>query len=432
MRVRRFSTVLAMTAATAVMSAACGGGDGGGGSASGEDAELTVWIMEGTNPDAGDFFADVSTAFTERTGAALDVQFVPWASAHDKFVTSIAGGTTPDVAEVGTTWAGEFAEAGALVSLDDFVAESDIADDLNEGLVQAGTIEGSLYGMPWYAGVRSVVYRTDLFEAAGVRAPTTWDEWVEVGTALKATHPDVIPMPVAGDNEYGLYPFIWGNGGEIATEDDGTWTSQIDSPESREGIAFYTGLATEHGLSTPAATTWKETDLRDAFVRGDAAMILSGSWTPKAILEAAPQLEGKIGAFPIPGPDGGLSPSFTGGSLLSVFETTDDKDLAWDFVDMISTGEFATQWAEATSFFPGIDSLLAEAQASDDPLVQPFARQMVEAGASVPVTPAYGQVQARKTVQAMLQSILSGAKTVEQATSDAAAEMDETLAAGSS
>lgn len=429
MGVRRFSVVLATAA---VMSAACGGGSGGGGSASGKDAELTVWIMEGTNPDAGDYFESVSTAFTERTGAALDVQFVPWASAHDKFVTSIAGGTTPDVAEVGTTWAGEFAEAGALVPLDDFVEESDIADDLNEGLVQAGTIEGSLYGMPWYAGVRSVVYRTDLFAAAGVEPPTTWDEWLEVGKALKAAHPDVIPMPVAGDNEYGLYPFIWGNGAEIATEDDGTWTSQIDSPESREGIAFYTGLATEHGLSTPAATTWKETDLRDAFVRGDAAMILSGSWTPKAILEAAPDLKGKIGAFPIPGPDGGLSPSFTGGSLLSVFETTEDQDLAWEFVDMVSTGEFASQWAEATSFFPGIDSLLAEAQASDDPLVQPFARQMVEAGKSVPVTPAYGQVQARKTVQAMLQSILSGAKSVEQATADAAAEMDETLAAGSS
>jgi len=416
------------------MTAACGGGDDAGGSASGDGdgKELTVWVMEGTNPDASGYFETVSTAFTEQTGAKLDVQFVPWASAHDKFVTSIAGGTTPDVAEVGTTWAGEFAEAGALVPLDDFVEESDIADDLNEGLVQAGTVEGSLYGMPWYAGVRSVVYRTDLFEAAGVQPPTTWDEWVQVGKALKAANPDVIPMPVAGDNEYGLYPFIWGNGGEIATEKGGTWTSQIDSPEAREGIAFYTGLATEHGLSTPAATTWKETELRDAFVRGDAAMILSGSWTPKAILEAAPQLEGKIGAFAIPGPDGGLSPSFTGGSLLSVFQTTDDQELAWEFVDMVSTGEFATQWAEATSFFPGIDSLLAEAQASDDPLVQPFAQQMVEAGKSVPVTPAYGQVQARKTVQAMLQSILSGAKDVEQATADAAAEMDETLASGSS
>jgi hypothetical protein len=32
----------------------------------------------------------------------------------------------------------------------------------------------------------------------------------------------------------------------------------------------------------------------------------------------------------------------------------------------------------------------------------------------------------------MLQSILSGAKDVEQATADAAAEMDETLASGSS
>ena len=37
-------------------------------------------------------------------------------------------------------------------------------------------------------------------------------------------------------------------------------------------------------------------------------MMIAGSWTPAALVEANPDLEGKIGAFPIPGPDGGLSP----------------------------------------------------------------------------------------------------------------------------
>ncbi|WP_219418138.1 sugar ABC transporter substrate-binding protein [Pseudonocardia nigra] len=422
---------VAATAAAALVAAGCGGGSGGEASGGGGgDQTLTVWIMEGTNPDAEPFFTELSSAFQERTGATLDVQFVQWAAAHDKFVTSIAGGTTPDVAEVGTTWVGEFGDAGALVDLAPQVQEAGLSDGLVDGLVEAGTLGESLYGMPWYAGVRSIVYRTDVFAELGLQPPTTWDELVAVGQRIKEARPDLLPLPIAGDNEFAVYPFLWGAGGEIATENGGTWTSGVDSPEAREGIQFYSDLAVKHGFSTPAAATWRETDLRDSFTKGQSAMIFSGSWTPKAILEAAPELEGKIGAFPIPGPDGGLAPSVLGGSLLSVFESSDNKDLAWQLVEMMGTGEFASKWATASSYFPGTTELLNEAAQSSDPLVAPFARQMVDSGRSVPVTPMFGQIQGNKTIAAMMRSILTGEATVEQATATAAAEMNEIFAGG--
>jgi N,N'-diacetylchitobiose transport system substrate-binding protein len=446
MQHRRTSALTAVIAAVALTATACGGGGGsaedpsagdtGAGdpgaaeeatAASGEGETLSVWIMEGTNPDAEPFFVDVAEDFEAETGAELDVQFVPWASAHDQFVTSIAGSTGPDVAEVGTTWTPEFAEAGALVDLSERVESTGMSGDLVDGLVEAGTVDGTLYGMPWYAGVRSVIYRTDVFEEHGLEPPTTWEEWVEVGTTIRDAEPEMIAMPVPGASEYGVYPFIWGAGGNIAVQEGDTWTSTIDSPEAQEGIAFYTGLATEHNLSTPAATTWNEADTLEAFVAGDVAMMISGSWTPATILEQNPDLEGNIGAFPIPGPDGGLSPSFVGGSHLAVFESSDIKDLAWEFIELMSSEEYAQMWAEQSSFFPGLNSLLAEAQAQDDPLVSPFATQMEQAGASVPVTPAYGAVQGQQTVTAMLQSILSGDASVEEATAAAAAEMDDTL-----
>ncbi|MDP9445011.1 MAG: sugar ABC transporter substrate-binding protein [Actinomycetota bacterium] len=440
MSVSRTSTVSAFLAALALSVASCAGGDGGGTNrgtdpqtdaenspASWEGETLDVWIMEGTNPDAEPFFDAVAKEFNAKTGATLDVQYIPWTAAHDKFVTSIAGDTGPDVAEVGTTWTPEFADAGALADLSERVEGSEVSGDLVEGLVTAGTADGALYGMPWYAGVRSIVYRADVFEDLGLEPPTTWDEWVEVGTAIKEAKPNMVAMPVIGESSYGVYPFIWGAGGEIATESDGTWTSQLDSPEARRGIEFYTGLATEHGLSTPAAVTWDELELRDAFIKGDVAMMMSGSWTPKAIVAENPELEGKLGAFTIPGPDGGHSPSFVGGSHLAVFESSDKQDLGWEFIELMSTQEYATKWAEQTTFFPGLESLLADLQQESDPLVAPFATQMVEAGRSVPVTPEWGQVEAKVTVPAMLQSILSGKKSVDDATADAAAEMNEVL-----
>ncbi len=412
--------------------AACGGSDDDAAPASTGDGDysgqtLTVWIMEGTNPDADPFFDEVAQAFEDKTGATLDVQFQPWASAHDKFTTAIAGGTTPDVAEVGTTWTPEFAEAGALVDLTSMVEDAGLDDDLVAGLEEAGTVDGSLYGMPWYAGVRSFVYRTDLFEQAGLTVPTTWDELKETALALKAAYPDVTAWPIAGDSQYGVMPFVWGAGGEIATQDGDTWVSGIDSDEAREGISFYTGMATQEGVSTAAATTWKETDLLKAFEQGSAAMMITGSWTPKTILTDAPDLEGKIGVFPIPGQTEGLSGSFLGGSHLGIFSESDQQDLAWEFVQLMTTGEFAQRWAEEANYFPGQASLLEDATASDDPLVAGFAQQMVEAGETLPVTPLYGEIQGKKTVETMLQSILSGKATVDEATTTAADDMNETF-----
>jgi N,N'-diacetylchitobiose transport system substrate-binding protein len=425
-------------AALGLVTAACGSSGGGedegienpGGKVSGEGKTITAWIMEGTNANPDSYVDALTKAFKKETGADLEIQFVPWAQAHDKFVTSIAGGTTPDVAEVGTTWTPEFAAAGGLVDLTSAVEKAGLTGDLVPGLVEAGTVDGALYGMPWYAGVRSIVYRTDVFEKAGVEPPTSWDELVDVGKQLEQANPDMIAFPVPGDSEYGVYPFIWGAGGEIAVQDGDTWTSTIDSPEAQEGISFYTDLALEHGFSTPAATTWDEADLSDAFTRGDVAMMIAGSWTPPALIEANPDLEGKIGAFPIPGPDGGLSPSFLGGSHLSVFQASENKDLAFKLVELMSTGEFAKMWGEQTGFFPGTTTLLDQVRQADDPLVAPFATQMVEAGTSVPVTPLYGQVQGKKTVPAMLQSILSEDASVAEATKKAAAEMDEIFSRG--
>ncbi|HET8640836.1 MAG TPA: sugar ABC transporter substrate-binding protein [Pseudonocardiaceae bacterium] len=429
---RRLSTrlaTIALASATAFTLAGCGedstsGESSSNNSQSGAGKTLTVWIMEGTNPDATPFFDKVKSDFKAQTGAEVDIQFVPWANAHDKFVNAVGGGETPDVAEVGTTWTPEFADAGILADLSDRVKDK---DPLVDSLVTAGELDGKLYGMPWYAGVRSIVYRADVFNELNIEPPTSWDELVAAGQKIKAGKPDMIPFPVAGDSTFGLLPFIWGAGGEVAEQDGDAWKSTLDSAQAREGIQFYTDLALKHGLSTPAATTWKETNLRDEFVKGTVAMMISGSWTPKSILQKAPQLEGKIGAFGIPGPDGGLSRSFVGGSHLAVFDNSDEKDLSWKFVELMTSEANAADWASQSSFFPGIESLLEKATAADDPLVSPFAAQMKDAGESVPVTPAWGKVEAKKTIGAMLQAILSGSKTVEQATADAAAEMTDTL-----
>ncbi len=434
MKVARYG---AMLASVTLLAAACSGGGSassgdksGSGALDGKGKTLTVWIMEGTNKDATPFFEEVKTKFKAETGADLTVQMVPWAGAHDKFTTAIAGGTTPDVAEVGTTWTGEFGQAGALKDLTGDVKGAGGLDNLIPGLVESAKVDGKLYGMPWYAGVRSVLYRTDLFEKAGVKVPTTWAEFEEVAKKLKASDPAVTAFPAPGDASYVFDPFIWGAGGDLATKEGSAWKCTLDSPKSKAGLQYYADLALKDGVSNPAATTWKETDLRDSFIKGQSAMIITGSWTPTAILAKAPELKGKIAAFPIPGQTGGMSPSFIGGSHLSVFEGSKNPELAWAFVKLMTYGELAAKWGTQTGFFPGTKDLMNKVVAANDPLVTPFAKQFTEAGKSVPVTPAWGKVEGAKVMTAMMQSILSGKASIDQATSTACTEMNKLLASG--
>ena len=427
---RRISVVMAGAMVMAL--AACGGSSSTStGDAAGEykGKTLKVWVMEGTNPDATGYFKTVSADFTKKTGAKLDVQFQPWAGAHDKFATSIAGGTVPDVAEVGTTWTTEFASTGALTDLTDRVAKAELNDDLVKGLTESGTLDGKLYGMPWYAGVRSIVYNKALFKAAGITTmPTDWKGLLAAVGALKASNPKVIPFPIAGDSQYGAMPFIWGAGGDIATLNGKTWTSTINSPKAVEGLKFYTGLALDHGSSTAAASTWNEAALLKAFAQGNVGMMISGNWTMGKIAKESPAMATNIGAFPIPSRETGVAGSFLGGSHLGIFKDSPNQDLAWEFVQMMTTGDAAAAWSKETGFFPGQVSALKTSVAGNDPLVAPFAKQMVEAGRSVPATPLYGQIQGAKNVESMLQSILTERQTVEQATTEAAAAMDKIFA----
>ncbi|MFF1422115.1 sugar ABC transporter substrate-binding protein [Streptomyces sp. NPDC058280] len=409
--------------------AACGGGDSGDDASSGKGKTLTVWIMEGTNPDARPFFNEVSAAFKKKTGATVKVEYQQWATAQKKFTTAIEGGPSqvPDVAEVGTTWIPQFADTGGLVDVTDEVKKSGLGTDLVEGLADAGTLDGKQFGMPWYAGVRALVYRKDIFDKHHLKAPTTWKELRDTALVLKEKEPDMIPFPVAGGAEMFAAPFVWGAGGELAKEEGGTWKSAINSPESVKGIQFYTDLAKKDGLSPAKVTTWTEKEVATDFQKGKIAMSISGSWTPKAFVEAAPDLEGKLAAAPIPGQDGGLSKSFLGGSYLSTFKG-ENQALAWEFVKLVTTGEFATKWSDQSNYFPGQNSLLKKVQEKNDPLVAPFAQQMTEAGATVPKTPAYGEIQASQVVQKMVQSILTGKKSVQAAADQAAREMDKIFA----
>ncbi|WP_428964008.1 sugar ABC transporter substrate-binding protein [Micromonospora fluostatini] len=423
-RWKRLTPVTAVVASVAMLIAGCGGAD----DPAADDSRLTVWMM-GEGSEAQTAFLDgVETEFrTKHPDTDVVVQYVPWLEAPKKFQAALAGGAGPDVTELGNTETQGWAAQQALADVTDRFGGWAEGRDVLPDLVRNAQLDGRQYGVPWYAGVRAVYYRADWFAEAGVRPPTTWDELVAAAKAVQAKKPGTYGIALPGNSELPFYSFLWGAGGEIATEQGGTWTSGYTSPQARQAVTFWTDLVTVHKVAPPAAAGWNEIDARTQFATGKAAMAFAGSWQAGAIKKDNPEIEKVWGTFPIPGPDGRPAPAFAGGSDLAVWEDSPRKDLAWDYLTVLLTKQNAKTFADSLGFFPVYQDLVNGGGYADDKLMAAFATT-IQRTRLTPLTPKWVEVSRTKTVtQAMNSSVIKGQKTVEQATADAAGEMESIL-----
>ncbi|MDP9023255.1 MAG: sugar ABC transporter substrate-binding protein [Actinomycetota bacterium] len=424
----RTRSKLAAIAALLLVFAACGGAetetdtdqpvDGQQGDAAAGSIE--VWIMQPGTEAVENIVRDQVEAFQQDTGATVDLQFVPWPAAHDQFVTSIAGDRTPDVAEMGTTWTPEFGEMGALAAVQ--TGEQDFV----ESLVESGTIEGETLGAPWYAGARALIYRSDVFEDLGLEPPQTWDELIEAGKVID-DQTDLFPFGVIGGYTHLYLPMIWQWGGEIAVETGGTWESRINSPEAVEAWTTYADLF-ERGWAPEGALGWNSADLREAFAAGDFAMMIGGGWDLSAILDSAPDLEGKVESVLTPEGPAGNRAAFAGGSHFVIFEGSDNPDLAQQFINHMLEEERVAEFATELGFLPGTESGIEASGLLDDPLYSPFAEQLRDHSRTYPASGAWGTLEGEGVFVTAMEQILGGERTVEEALNEVAERMNEAFA----
>jgi N,N'-diacetylchitobiose transport system substrate-binding protein len=421
----------ALLAGPLLMAAACGdGGDGrgaAGGEAAAERGAIDVWIMEPGAPELKTFF-EQATADFERAhpGAEVEVQFVPWASAHDQFVTAIGGGQVPDVAEMGSTWTPEFGDVGALLP-----AEGDL-DGFVESLVEGATVDDEVYGLPWYAGARSLIYRSDVLAQLGLSPPDTWDELLAVGRALRDRTDEFscrpgqgCPFGVAGDANHYFLPMVWQNGGEIARKKDGRWVSGMDSPEAVGAVQFYADLYAKERFAPEGALSWNSRDVRAAFEAGDLAMMIGGGWDLRAILAAHPELAGKVATALLPAGPSGSRDTFAGGSHLVVFEGTEHEVLARSYAEFLLDPRRVGAFADKIGFLPGGLEALEAVSAGGDALYRIFAAQLHDHSRTYPPTTQWGSFEADKLFVNAVQQIMKGERSAKEAMAGVAEAMNE-------
>jgi N,N'-diacetylchitobiose transport system substrate-binding protein len=424
-------------AAISLATAGCAG-SGGSGEAPANDAnapqqlsgELTVWLMTGSAPDT--LTSALHKEFQDANpGVKIKYEIQQWNGIQQKLTTALASQTPPDVIELGNTQTPAFAGSdGVLADLTDSVNDLNGAQWL-KGLKDSATVDGKVYGMPFYAANREVLYRKDMFEQAGITAPpTSNDEWLAAIDKLKTkfgSDPEFQPLYLPGQNWYGYLSFLWDQGGDIAKADGKNFKSTLNTPEAKAALEFYKKLVDTSGTKAPKDNDEANPQQAGIYAGGKVAMFIG---TPNEVATAAktdPTIKDKTGAFAIPSKTAGKSaPVFLGGSNLAIPMNSKNQAAAKAYLKLFSSQKYQTLLAKDIGFVPGTSTDIS-ALSSD-----PYASVMAKAaqnGRAVPASKNWGNVESgQNPLKDMLTAYLTGAKSADQAAGDANTALDKLLA----
>jgi len=366
---------VAGAAAAALAIAGCSSGssssaaNGSTGSASGSTSApstLTVWRMGGSVPSQvtwmNNVVAEFHKEFPQYAKTQVNVKWIPWGDRTTDWNNALSSGKNiPDITELGNTDTPTEAASGILASLNTDLNSWSGTSGLVKGMLANDTQDGTTYAVPWFGGVRAVWYRTDQFKKAGITStPTTWAELEADAQKLQKAYPGTTGFDAITNDTNAFASFIWGAGGQIATQDSsGKWTADLTSPQTEAAIKYYVGLYTTAKVS--AAKYIGETELgvagatsggpNEDFGLGKLDMYIDGSWA-KATLPKNSVDTANIASFPIPsqnGPD--PAPVFSGGSDLAVFKTSPNQQAAWDLISVMDNPANSTSFAALSGFF---------------------------------------------------------------------------------
>jgi N,N'-diacetylchitobiose transport system substrate-binding protein len=407
---------------------ACGSSNNSSNTAAGksEAKQITVWLMNGSAPPA--VIDDVNKQFTaDHPGATAKIQIQEWDGIQEKTTTALASNNPPDVLEIGNTLVSKFAASGGLADLTGKKADLG-GDTWLKGLEEAGTLDGKLYGVPYYAGDRAVIYRKDLFTRAGVTSPPT-DRASFVAAADKlqkrfGTDKKFSALYFPGQYWYAALPFIWDEGGDLAVQEGDKWKGALDSAAAQAGLTFLKDVVTKYSKA-PVNGNENDNDPAVPLGEGKAAMTIDPGWKVGVVLKAHPELKGKVGVFPIPGKSASkTAPVFLGGSNLAISEGSKAADLAYDWLKILAGEKIQSELAVKGGVIPNSTSLL-NLHASD-PILSVF-DAAAKNSKFTPNSPNWANVESSTILQDMLVSIFSGKATVAQATAKASEAITKTL-----
>lgn len=357
---KKVLSVLLATAMVATLAAGCGNKNEGG-SESGADGgdkkydgvELTYWSMWQNTEPQGKVLQEAVNAWSEETGATVNIE---WKGRDIKNILGAALEAEEefdlyedDYSRISKNWIEWTAD------LTDLAEAAGYADNsyavFND---QATEWAGYLPCVTEQPQVGGIFYNQDLFDEAGVEAPTTWAEFLDVCKALK----DKGIQPMALDSAYASFFFGYHLSryiGEDATADlavNGGWSDNAGVAAAADSmIEFINAGYLADGAPDVFPNSQNKMGLSE-----DVAMVVCANYvTSEVNNNTGKELNWNL--FNYPSVDGAAegvdqTAAYAGANSIAITKYSENQEAAFDLATYITSGDFDQKMADTAGQIP--------------------------------------------------------------------------------
>jgi multiple sugar transport system substrate-binding protein len=317
------------------------------------DIEATLRISNWGDPNDQAVYSAVADRFKEAyPNVDINDEFTPittWSEYVNKVLTQVAGGNVPDIINIAIEGVRLGAAKNLFLPLDDYIAADPdgqaLVADVDPALLDGLAVDGSQLLLPSTWNTMLIYYNTAMFESAGIDRPAddwTWDDFLAIAQQLTTGDggSKVFGFAVPYFN-FGLTPWFYSND---TSELNADWTaSNLTDPKMVEAVTFVRDLVAEHGVSPEP----KGADPYQLFPAGKVAMTGAGHWVVGAFRDA-----GFVDFDVLPWPQRATKASVYGTAGYAIHPSSENPDLAWEYIKALAGPETQAQWAEIGAATP--------------------------------------------------------------------------------
>jgi len=288
-------------------------------------------------------YPDITVELQNQGGATAQYQ---------KLRAAIQSGDVPDVAQIEYSFLPSFTITDSVLDLRQYGFD-EIEDDFSAsawGQVSSGD---AVWGLPQDLGPTGYLYRTDLFEKAGIQSPATWEEFAASAKTVKDTTGAYI-TDLPGNSFSPILALLWQAGARpFGYDGDKGVMIDFDSPEMEQVIGYWDDLIQQDLIATDPQL---DDNWYQRTSRGEYASWMAAAWGPVFLQGTAENTTGLWKAAPLPQWDESTPASGNqGGSADVVMGDSDSPIVAAEFIKWLNHDEESTTKLATEQFlFPSL------------------------------------------------------------------------------
>lgn len=395
-------TLAGIAAAALIVPLAACGGSGNGGTATAEGipakgtddgTEITLWTRSPLERQA----KNVVEAYNKSHKNWVKLEIIPNDDMEGKVGGASQTDSLPDILAGDVVRIPYWASEGIFTDITKQIDGLDNKADLQQGHIEAGTVDGAEYTLPFITDVSVMVWNKNLYKEAGLdpeQGPKNIDQFVEQAKKVAALNKDgVAGSYLAGQSGgalvFDLFPSVWADGESVMNKDGSEAT--LDNDSMKGVLDAYKELAnTTNGLGAGSkeetGATWTA-----PFANGKIGVMPYPNTSTTALFDAEKDGGFEVGVAPIPGTKEGKTSTFLGGDAMGISKDSKHVAQAWNFLYWLMQSDaqkevFADQGDTASNI-----QTLKTAYKDADPRIQTINSVIIDGNGQTPKSPAFNE-----------------------------------------